>query len=131
MKDYSILKQWNETYNGAAIYALVGSNGIRYIGQARKLQSRLNSHRIEFNKIYKKDNCISSENAKIIKAIKDGVTFTVEILIKLPPNKTTINYLRYYERYYLEQFGGYDNTYNKGYINMPRWDYAPFNEVLI
>ena len=50
-KEYLAIGKWDDMYNGAAIYSLVDQDGKRYIGQAKKLQNRLEQHRISLNNI--------------------------------------------------------------------------------
>ena len=131
MKDYSILEKWIDDYNGAAIYSLVDENGKRYRGQAIHLQQRLNTHRQELNKAYKRNTIEVVENVELANAARRGIKFKVDVLYKIPWYNATKNNLLYYENYYLEKYGGYKNTYNKAYIPMPRWDYEKDNNIKI
>ena len=63
--------------------------------------------------------------------MKSGKRFRVEILKKIPWNDATINNLRYWESYYLDYFGGYDNTYNTGAIPLPNYSYSGCNDVTL
>ncbi len=131
MKDYSILEKWKDDYNEAAIYSLVDENGKRYIGQAIRLQNRLETHRRALNKAYKEpDNEEITENANLIKAVREGLKFRVEILYKIPYYERTKNMLRYYENYYHVKYGGYKNTYNIAPIYAPNWHYEKDNEII-
>lgn len=131
MKDYSILEKWIDDYNGAAIYSLVDDKGKRYIGQALHLQQRLETHRRALNKAFKEPNNIEIvENANLIKAVRNGVKFKVEILYKIPYHETTKNMLRYYENYYFQKYGGYNDTYNITPIYAPVWHYEGYNKII-
>ena len=105
MKDYSILEKWIDDYNGAAIYSLVDENGKRYIGQAIHLQQRLNTHRQELNKAYKRNTIEVVENVELANAARRGIKFKVDVLYKIPWYNATKNNLLYYENYYLEKYG--------------------------
>ncbi len=127
-KRYLAIKKWNDDYNDGAIYSLVDANGKRYIGQAKHLQNRLHTHRIELNRIYNGGtSCV--EGKKLIDAVKGGAVFTVEILRKIKWYEMTINELRFWEGYYLEKYGGIDNTYNTIPAYYPNYNFEPDNEV--
>lgn len=131
MKDYTALKNWNDDYNGAAIYSIVDRNGKRYIGQAKHLQQRLDAHRQALNKAYKGIDVNVIENQNLVNAARNGETFSVEILYKIPWYKASRNMLRYYEKYYLDKYGGYKNTYNIAPVYAPNFNYMPYNEITL
>lgn len=131
MKEYLAVKKWDDDYDGSAIYSLIDEFGKRYIGQAIHLQQRLETHRRELNKASKGNNIHINEGEKLVDAVKAGRVFSVEILKKLEWSDSTVNNLRYWENYYLDQFGGIDNTYNNMPIASPVWDYDPFNDVSV
>ena len=131
MKRYLAIKKWDDDYNGSAIYSLVDKNGKRYIGQAKTLQRRLESHRIYLNQAYMNPECNVDEGKKLIDAVRCGTIFSVEILRKIPWNKASYNTLRYWENYYLEKYGGIENTYNTACVPSPVWNYPPFNDVTL
>lgn len=130
MKEYIILQKWDDDFNGGAIYSLVDEGGKRYIGQAIHLQQRLNTHRIELNSAYK-GNPHSSEGSKLYDAGRRGVKFHVEVLKKFKWNEVTVNNLRYWEKYYLEKYGGVENTYNSTCVYEPNYSYEPFNDAIL
>lgn len=130
MKNYSILENWIDDYNGAAIYSLVDYKGKRYIGQALHLQQRLETHRRALNKAFKEPNNMEIvENANLIQAVRNGLKFKVEILYKIPWYETTKNMLRYYENYYFLKYGGYNGTYNIAPIYPPVWHCEKLNII--
>lgn len=131
MKDYSVVKEWEDNYTGAGIYSLMDENGKRYIGQAINVQNRLETHRRELSKICKNNEAITNEGSKLADAARNGARFKVEILKKLPWHKATVNILRYWERFYLDKFGGLKNTYNSCVVYDPVWSYEPNNEVTL
>lgn len=131
MKDYTSIEKWDDDYNGAAIYSLVDERGKRYIGQASRLQNRLETHRRELNRAHKSRDTIVSEGAKLADAARNGARFRIEILEKIDWSKSSVNNLRYWERYYLNKFGGLENTYNSGEIPDPVWTYEAFNDVAL
>lgn len=130
-KKYLTIKKWDEEYNGSAIYSLVDDDGKRYIGQAKTLQTRLNTHRQQLNHAYEDNEAIVPEGEKLIKAVRDGKTFKVQVLKKLKWNEATINNLRYWENYYLKMYGGVNNTYNTAPIPSPVWNCEPNNEITL
>lgn len=40
-----------------------------------------------------------------------------------------MNELRYWESFYHNKFGGYENTYNTAYVIEPEWYCEPYNDV--
>lgn len=130
-KDYTIIEKWDDDYTGSAIYSLVDNDGKRYIGQAKSLQARLNTHRQQLNLAYKNEKAIIPEGKKLIDAVRDGKKFKVQVLKKLMWNETTINNLRYWESYYLEKYGGINNTYNTAPIPLPVWNCRSLNEITL
>lgn len=129
MKDYSILEKWIDDYNGAAIYSLVDDKGKRYIGQAIRLQQRLETHRQVLTRAFKHKDVYVVENENLVNAVRNGIKFKVEILYKIPRCKATVNMLRYYENYYFQKYGGYKNTYNIAPISAPVWSCDHFNII--
>jgi hypothetical protein len=129
MKYYTTIEKWDDLFDGSAIYSLVDQNGKRYIGQAKNLQNRLDTHRRELNKAYQGRNVRINEGAKLIEAVKNGVRFRVDILKKFQWHEATVNNLRYWENYYLENYGGVDNTYNFAPIPYPVENFEDFNSV--
>ena len=129
-KKYISLEKWDDDYNGAAIYSLVDSEGKRYIGQATHLQDRLETHRRQLNKAITNPEGECAEGKKLIDAVKNGMKFKVEILEKIPDDKATVNILRCWEAYYLDCYGGYDNTYNSAAMPSPVWSYEEFNRQI-
>lgn len=105
-----ILANDYEKYTDAAIYALVGSDGKRYIGQAKNYYQRMQQHRYAFNSIAKGKH--GAEGYKLCEAIKNGITFRAEILEKIPLIERTYNNLNRRELYYYRLYGGLDGTYN-------------------
>lgn len=131
MKDYSILENWIDDYNGAAIYSLVDDKGKRYIGQAKHLQQRLETHRRALTRAFNNKEVYVIENENLVNAARNGVKFKVEILYKIPWYENSVNMLRYYENYYLQKYGGLKNTYNSIPVYVPNWSYAPANDVTL
>lgn len=130
MKSYESIDKWDDNYNGAAIYSLVDkTNGKRYIGQAKHLQQRLETHRRELNRIIYNPNCLTAEGIKLKNAVIKGSRFKVEILHKIPELSACVNELRYWESFYHNKFGGYENTYNTAYVIEPEWYCEPYNDV--
>lgn len=129
MKNYTILENWIDNYNGAAIYSLIDENGKRYIGQAIHLQNRLETHRRALTRAYKHKDAYVVENENLVNAVRSGLKFKVEILLKIPREETTVNRLRYYENYYFQKYGGYKGTYNIAPIASPIWNYKQFNII--
>ena len=129
MKDYTVIQKWNDDFNGAGIYSLVDENGKRYIGQAVHIQNRLEHHRIQLNKAWKDRDAMIYEGNKLIDAVRNGARFRVEILKKLSWDDATVNILRYWESFYLDYYGGLENTYNGAVISAPVWSYEPFNDI--
>ena len=125
------LLPWKTEYNEAAIYSLVDQSGKRYIGQALHLQERLKTHMQELNRIANNTDCYTTENVKLYEAVQNGAIFRVKILYYFPYHKITINNLRFYENYYLQKFGGLDNTYNVAPVPPPCWNHKEFNKVLL
>lgn len=129
MKDYSVIRKCPDDYNGAGIYSLVDRNGKRYIGQSIHIQNRIDAHRTELTKVWKRQSPLSNEGSKLVEASMRGETFSVEILKKLKWNEATVNELRKWEAYFLEKYGGIDNTYNGTDVPSPNSAYDPYNEV--
>lgn len=127
----TIIQPWEEEYAGAAIYSLVDANGKRYIGQAMHLQERLNSHQKALAEMLQHPEKRPLEGLKMIKAVRSGVKFRVEVLKKLEGGEATINNLRYWEGFMLEQYGGIENTYNSQIPPVPIWNHEPFNYVIV
>lgn len=130
-KEYIAIGEWHDDYDGAGIYSLVDQDGKRYIGQALNMQRRLNQHRIALNKVAKNEPGRVAEGMELVDAVASGKRFHVEILKKIDKFNVTKNVLNYWEKYYFEQFGGYDGTYNSQDLYEPRWDYEPYNDVSI
>lgn len=129
-KDYSALEKWDDDYNGACIYSLIDSNGNRYIGQAMHAKQRYNQHRQELSKA-KRGIPSSNEGLKMREAVLSGAVFRFEILIKIDWQDASINILRDLEKYYLDIYGGIDNTYNTAPVTSPNWRCVHFNDVYI
>lgn len=127
----TVILPWDDDFTGAAIYSLVDSNGKRYIGQATRLQERLASHQKACASILDGSATSPLEGQKMVRAIKDGVTFKVEILKKLENGEATINNLRYWENEYVKKFGGLEDTYNVSKPPAPIWTHDPFNEIIV
>ena len=131
MKDYTTIKKWNDDYNGAGIYSLIDESGKRYIGQAKHVQQRLESHRCALNLAVRKKDAFVNDGIKLVDAVRNGVKFRVEILKKIPWYDATTNILRKWESYYLDYFGGIDKTYNGAVVPYPSWKYDPYNDVTV
>lgn len=128
MKKKDLVK-WNIKYNGAAIYSLVDDKGKRYIGKTIHLQNRLNTHRHELNKVYRtQSKDFTNEGQKLVNAALNGTVFRVEVLLFIPPESVTENFLRLLECYYYSKYGGLDRTYNSTPPNEPNWYAKDFNE---
>lgn len=109
-----------EKYEGPGIYSLVDENGKRYIGQAKNVYKRLRTHRNAINNVHYKGNSGSIvEGQKICDAVLAGHKFRVEILKKIPWYEATLNELTRQEKYYLDLYGGRDNTYNMAPMDNP------------
>lgn len=116
-----------EKYTGAVIYALVGSDGVCYIGKSINYFNRMEQHYYAFNSISKGKETI--EGNKLVKAIRSGIRFKAKILEKIPPEKNSHNYLCEREEFYFELYGGLDGTYNSTYPTAPNYWYQPYNEI--
>lgn len=127
MKNNESLKNWNVDYTGAAIYSLVDSEGKRYIGQAMNLKRRLYMHKKEFDKLKKDPGSDTCEGSKLATAIRNGSRFEVEILKLIPWKNSTVNVLRYWEMYFVNQYGGLENTYNTADVTPPNFNCENFN----
>lgn len=127
----TVILPWDDDFTGAAIYSLVDPNGKRYIGQATRLQERLAGHQKACASILDGSTTSPLEGQKMVRAIKGGVTFKVEILKKLENDEATINNLRYWENEYVKKFGGLEDTYNVSKPPAPIWTHDPFNEIIV
>ena len=128
-KDYTIVKKWDDDFEGSAIYSLIDEDGKRYIGQAVDVQRRLHAHRMALNRAFRNPDAESDEGQALCDYARSGRTFTVEILKKFKWSEATYNILCYWEAYFVEKFGGYKNTYNSQIVPVVNEDYAPFNDV--
>jgi len=128
-KDYSIVEKWDDDYSGAAIYSLVDKDGKRYVGQAKNLQNRLNTHRAELARVYHNPNAYTCEGRKLAEAAIKGTKFRVEVLEKIPWSETTVNHLLEREEYWLQKYGGLEGTYNSACIPTINWWWDGNNEV--
>ena len=124
----NVLANDYEKYTGGAIYALIGSDGKRYIGQSINYYQRMQQHRYAFNSIAKgkKD---APEGNKLIDAITNGITFHAEILEKIPFSECTINNLNRKENYYFDLYGGLNGTYNSTAPKSPYY-LSEFGDVI-
>lgn len=126
-----VLADWDVDYNGCAIYSLVDNKNKRYIGQSTALRSRLKEHHYQLNRASKHEDAEVTENKKLVDAVRSGETFRVEVLKIMPLLESNINNLRYWEKHYLEKYGGLENTYNSAPIPLPDWNYHPMNDILL
>jgi len=90
-------------YNGIGVYAIINNqNSKKYIGATKDIHARIIQHRSSFNTL----RC----NEKLCEDIKNGHTFRVEILERLPYG---VNQFELFDRenYYIQQY----DSINKGY----------------
>ena len=128
MTKYDILKKTKEDYDGAGIYALKDQRGGAYVGQAKNVKKRINTHRRAFNSVVKGGNSYG-ENQKLIDAVLSGSVFEAEILCKIDWNFATVNVLRCWERYFFDRIKDGFTMYNSAHIPAPNWGSDGFNEV--
>lgn len=125
-----ILNSNYEQYTGTVIYALVGSDGKRYIGKALNFVQRMKQHGYELERVANGKESYH-EGFKLCQAVKDGIKFKAEILEKVPFLKNTHNYLCEREQYYYELYGGANNTYNSTLPTPANENYEPYNEIIL
>lgn len=128
-RDQPEIISWDTDFKGSAVYALVDEDGKRYIGQSKHLLRRLVTHRAALRRIRKGEHYYGSlENAKITEAVKNGKTFRVEVLKTFPDvYEASLKQLVYWENYYIEQYGGPEQTYNITYTPGVNPNYEPDN----
>lgn len=97
-------------YAGPGIYSLIDENGKRYIGSSKNIKKRIQEHNSSMLKAAK-ERGVWSVNKEIDDAVKNGVSFRVEVLHRFEGGCTFYDLVDM-ERKYIDYFGGAKNTYN-------------------
>lgn len=97
-------------YAGPGVYSIIDENGKRYIGSSKNIKKRIQEHNSSMIKAAK-DTGIWAVNKEIDSAVKNGVSFRVEVLHKFEDGCTFYDLVDM-ERKYIDYFGGAKNTYN-------------------
>lgn len=97
-------------YNGPGVYALIDSNGKKYIGSSMMVADRIKRHN-DFFKLCRNYGHTGYLNRKIETSIAAGIPFRAE-LIEACPVDISKKDLRQREGIALLRAGGLANTYN-------------------
>ncbi len=104
-------------YDSCGIYALVDEKGKRYVGSSIHVKTRIIFHKTHLSFV-KRGWGSGHVNKKMADAVKQGVVLKAELLEKVADESL----LWKREQYYINKFGGLENTYNE--VMIPRKNYG-------